>query len=79
MSKTYQFDVLIKQTPDGEYLAAIPVLPGCFSTGKTVEEANKKAVAAAQCYCWNMLENGAPIPQVRADAPTIVQEISIQL
>ena len=79
MSGTYQFDVLIKQTQEGQYLAAIPVLPGCFSTGKTVEEARHKAIAAAKCYCWNMLENGATVPQVVSGAPAIVKEISVQL
>ncbi|MBN1579623.1 MAG: type II toxin-antitoxin system HicB family antitoxin [Anaerolineae bacterium] len=79
MSATYQFDVMIKQTQDGQFLAAIPVLPGCFSTGKTVEEAKGKAIAAAKCYCWNMIENGAPVPQVVSGAPVVVKKISVQL
>ena len=79
MAGTYQFDVMIKQTQDGQFLAAVPVLPGCFSTGKTVEEAKCKAVAAAKCYCWNMIENGAPVPQVVSGTPVVVQEISVQL
>lgn len=79
MPATYQFEVLIKQTQDGQYLAAIPILPGCFSTGKTEQEAAKKATAAAKCYCWNMLENGAAIPQIASGAPAIVKEISVQL
>ncbi len=79
MLETYQFDVLIKQTREGQYLAAIPVLPGCFSTGETVEEARHKAIAAARCYCWNMIENGATVPQVVSKTPAIVKEISVQL
>ena len=79
MPTTYQFDVMIKQTRDGQYLAAIPVLPGCFSTGETIEEAQIKAVAAAKCYCWNMIENGAPVPQVVSGTPVVVKEISVQL
>lgn len=78
MSGTYQFDVMIKQTYEGEYLAAIPVLPGCISTGKTADEARNKVVEAARCYCWNMLENGASIPQVVAGQPT-VRQVSIRL
>jgi predicted RNase H-like HicB family nuclease len=79
MSATYQFEVLIKQTEEGQYLAAVPILPGCFSTGNTEQEATQKAISAARCYCWNMLENGAPIPQIVSGAPAIVKEISIQL
>jgi predicted RNase H-like HicB family nuclease len=79
MSTTYQFEVLIKQKEDGQYVAAVPVLPGCFSTGKTEQEATQKAIAAARCYCWNMLENGAPIPQIASRAPVIVKEISVHL
>lgn len=79
MSKTYQFDVVIKQTQDGQFLAAVPVLPGCFSTGDTVDEAKRKVVAAAKCYCWNMIENGAPVPQMVSGTPVVVKEISVQL
>ena len=79
MSKTYQFDVMIKQTREGQFLAAVPVLPGCFSTGETVKEAMSKAIAAAKCYCWNMIENGAPVPQVVSGTPVVVEEISVQL
>ncbi len=77
MSKTYRFDVVIQQTCDGQYLAAIPVLPACISVGKTVEEARHKVVEAARCYCWNMLENGAAIPQVVGQP--LVNQVSIQL
>ena len=79
MSTTYQFDVMIKQNRDGQYLAAVPALPGCFSTGETIEEAKTKSVAAAKCYCWNMIENGASVPQMVSGAPVVVKEISIQL
>ena len=79
MSATYQFEVLIKQTKDGQYLAAVPILPGCFSTGETEQEAAQKAISAARCYCWTMLENGASIPQVVSVTPAVVKEISVQL
>ncbi len=79
MSKTYQFEVMIKQTQEGHYWAAVPLLPGCYSTGPTAQEAARKAMAAAQCYCWNMLENGAPIPQTASLSPVMVQEISVQI
>lgn len=79
MSRTYQFDVMIKQLEDDQFLAAIPVLPGCFSTGATAEEARHKVVAAARCYCWNMIENGAPVPQTVSGMPVVVKEISVRL
>ena len=79
MPATYQFQVLIKQIHTEQYLAAIPVLPGCFSRGQSIQEATEKAIAAAKCYCWNMLENGAPIPQFESRSPAIVTEISVQL
>ena len=79
MHETYHFEVVIKQTDQGQYLASIPVLPGCFGSGQTWEEAKDRIVAAARCYCLNMLENGASVPQIVSTAPSIIKDISINL
>jgi len=45
MAKTYkelQLKVLIEQDEDGIYVASVPELPGCYTQGKTLEEARKR-------------------------------------
>lgn len=45
MTKTVrelQFKVLIEQDEDGLYVASVPELPGCYTQGKTLEEARER-------------------------------------
>ncbi len=37
-----QFKVLIEQDEDGIYVASVPEIPGCYTQGKTLEEARKR-------------------------------------
>ncbi|OGH05958.1 MAG: hypothetical protein A2W22_03455 [Candidatus Levybacteria bacterium RBG_16_35_11] len=37
--KELQFKVLIEQDENGMYVTSVPELPGCYSQGKTLEEA----------------------------------------
>ncbi len=38
--KFYTFEIVVeKETENGGYSAYSPTLPGCFSNGKTIEEA----------------------------------------
>ena len=42
MSAKYRYTIEIVPEEDGiGYYAAVPSLPGCFSQGKTIEEAKK--------------------------------------
>lgn len=38
-SKILHFRVLIEQDEDGMYVTSVPQLPGCYTQGKTLEEA----------------------------------------
>lgn len=59
---TYQFTVIIERQPEGEYLVSVPALPGCYTEGRTFEEARQMAVDAIQAYCASLLKHGEPIP-----------------
>lgn len=48
MEKVSNYTVLIEQDEDGVYVAKVPDIPGCFSQGKTVEEAVKRVKEAIQ-------------------------------
>ena len=39
--KIYNFTVVIEKDEDGSYIAEVPSLRGCYTQGKTVEEAMK--------------------------------------
>jgi len=42
MVKILQFRVVIEQDEDGLYVASVPDLSGCYTQGKTLEEARKR-------------------------------------
>lgn len=40
--KVLQFKVLIEQDEDGQYVASVPELPGCYTQAKTLEEVRRR-------------------------------------
>ena len=62
--KFYTFEIVIeKEEEDEGYLAYSPTLPGCFSNGKTVEEARRNIREAIQLQIESLLAHGQPVPQ----------------
>jgi len=60
----YTFEILVEKEPNDEsYSAYSPTLPGCFSNGKTIEEAKHNIRQAVQQHIASLLEHGQPIPQ----------------
>jgi predicted RNase H-like HicB family nuclease len=59
---TYQFTIIIERQPEGEYLVSVPALPGCYTEGRTLEEARQMAADAIRAYCGSLLKHGEPIP-----------------
>lgn len=58
----YQFTVIIERQPEGGYLVTVPALPGCYTEGRTLEEAREMAADAIRAYCASLLKHGEPIP-----------------
>ncbi len=51
------FQVIIEKEPDDEgYLAYSPTLPGCFSSGLTIEEAKASIREAIQLHVESLVE-----------------------
>ena len=46
--KIKNFTVLIEQDEDGVYVAKVPDIPGCYTQGKTIEEAMDRVKEAIQ-------------------------------
>lgn len=44
----YQFTVIIERQPEEGYLVTVPALPGCYTEGRTLEEARETAADAIQ-------------------------------
>ena len=45
------------------YSAYVPDLPGCISTGKTLEDAETNVKEAISLYIDTLLEDGKPVPE----------------
>ncbi len=52
-----------KEAEDESYAAYSPTLPGCFSNGKTVEEAKRNIRDAIRLHIESLLAHGQPVPQ----------------
>jgi antitoxin HicB len=60
--ENYQFTVIIERQPEGEYLVTVPILPGCVTEGRTLEEARGMASDAISAYCASLRNHDEPIP-----------------
>jgi len=60
----YSFQIVIeKEAEDSGYFAYSPTLPGCFSNGKTIEEAKRNIREAIEQHIESLLAHSQPIPQ----------------
>jgi len=48
MAKVYNYTVLIEQDEDGLYVAKVPDIVGCYTQGKTVEQAMQRIKEAIE-------------------------------
>lgn len=62
--KFYTFEIVVeKEQEDEGYSAYSPTLPGCFSNGKTIEEAKRNIREAIQQHIASLLAHNQLIPQ----------------
>ena len=72
----YTFEIVIeKEGEDEGYSAYSPTLPGCFSNGKTIEDAKRNIREAIQLHLESLLAHGQPIPQ--NDKLVHVEELTV--
>ena len=65
-----QYTVIIENAGNN-YSAYVPDLPGCISTGKTVEETKKNIQEAIEMHLEGMREDGLPIPEPTSTAVVV--------
>jgi predicted RNase H-like HicB family nuclease len=74
--KFYSFQIIVEKEPEDEgYYAYTPTLQGCFSNGKTIEEASKNMREAIEQHLSALISHDQPVPQ--NEAIVHVEELSI--
>ncbi len=57
-----RYKILLREEPEGGYTVTVPVLPGCVTFGKTLNEAIDMAREAIEIYIETLSERGEDIP-----------------
>jgi len=68
----YVFPAVFEKTATG-YSVLFPDLPGCFTVGKTLEDAHTQAREALGLHLWGFERDGEEIPQI-SDIDSIQNE-----
>jgi len=58
----YKFTVIVEQDEDGLYVASVPLLQGCYTQGKTYEEALENIKDAIKLHIEARQSLGEPVP-----------------
>ena len=74
--KFYSFQIIIEKEPEDEgYYAYSPTVPGCFSNGKTIEDAQRNIRQAIELHLTSMLAHSQSVPQ--NDRLVHVEELTV--
>ena len=74
--KFYSFQIVIEKEPEDEgYYAYSPTLPGCFSNGRTIEEAKRNIREAVEQHLASLLAHSQAVPQ--AENLVHVEELTV--
>jgi predicted RNase H-like HicB family nuclease len=74
--KYYSFQIVIEKEPeDAGYCAYSPTVPGCFSNGRTIEEAKRNIREAIEQHLGALLDRKLPVPQ--DDRIVHVEELTV--
>jgi predicted RNase H-like HicB family nuclease len=66
---TEKYAVIFEQA-EGNWAAYVPDLPGCITTGKTLEETERNIAEAIQGHIRTLREFGEPVPRPPASRAT---------
>ena len=72
MSLHFAIDVLPEEDGRGYYVV-VPALPGCFSQGKTLEEAMKNAKEAISLHVRSLKRQGEKVPSHERTFHTVIE------
>lgn len=76
MTKTmYTYKIHLHKEEEGGFTVSVPVLPGCITYGKDVDEAISMAKEAIELYIEELRERGESIPD---DSHTLEYSIHLE-
>lgn len=58
-----EYTVVIHPAEEGGYWTEVPLLPGCYSQGETIEEVFKSIKEAIETHVEALREDGQEVPQ----------------
>jgi predicted RNase H-like HicB family nuclease len=64
--------VIFNKDENGTIWVEVPDLPGCFSSGDTIDEAKKNVVEAIELHIEGLREEGRPIPAPETQADFVM-------
>src|SRR5271157_4922480 len=59
------YPVVLHKDRDSDYGVTVPDLPGCFSAGRTMDEALAMAKEAIELHLEGLIEEGSIVPKAR--------------
>jgi len=71
----YTIDIIPEEDGRGYYVL-VPALPGCFSQGKTIEEAKGNIIRAIALHIKSLKRAGEPVPTESAKSFRTVVEVA---
>lgn len=63
VKKVYSCQINLIAEDEGGYTVLVPLLPGCASYGRTIEEATANAREAVELHLENLAAHKEPIPK----------------
>ena len=66
-----QYAIVIETAPGSNYSAYVPDLPGCITTGNTIEEVKHNMQEAIELHLEGLREDGLPVPQPSTQVATV--------
>src|SRR5579863_9598888 len=61
--KTRSYSVFYEHAPEGGYAASVPALPGCYTKGETLEEAEHNIKEAIGLYLDSLVAHSEEVPE----------------
>ena len=77
LRKVYSYQVSLIPEKEGGYTVLVPVLPGCISYGRTVEEATENAKEAIGLHLENLTAHNEPIPEGNETLPILTTLVHV--
>lgn len=62
-----RYNIVIDKEPNTDWWATVPSLPGCTSSGETIEELRENIREAIRLYIDALVADGLPVPPSDAE------------